>query len=144
MSPAAAPATPLSGATLLRQFASFAAIGALNAGIHVALVAGLVEAAGWTPVPANVLAFVVANLFSFWANSRWTFQSRRNLRRYARFITVSLAGLALTLSISALGQALGWHYLASVALLVGVLPIVSFGANRFWTWRPAPSPDQST
>lgn len=142
MRPAAAPATHRSGVALLRQFGSFAAIGALNAGIHLALVAGLVELAAWTPVPANVLAFVVANLFSYWANSRWTFRSARSLHRYARFITVSLAGLALTLAISALGQALHWHYLASVALLVGVLPTVSFGANRWWTWREAASPGQ--
>jgi putative flippase GtrA len=123
---------------LARQFAGYSVIGALNAGIHFMLVGLLVGVAGWSQVPANALAFAAANAFSFWANGRYTFGAGHGWRRYGRFAAVSLAGLALTLAISALGQARQWHFALTVLLLLVVLPLVSFTANRRWTWGREP------
>ena len=122
---------------LFAQFLRFAAIGVLNTLIHLGVVMGLVESGALPPVPANGMAFVAANLFSFWANSRFTFRAAPSLRRYGRFLTVSLAGLLLTLAASLLGEWLRWHYLGGVLLSFVLLPVLSFAANRWWTWREA-------
>ena len=120
---------------LFTQFLRFAVIGVINTLIHLAVVTGLVESGTLLPVPANGLAYMVANLFSFWANSRYTFRAQVNWHRYGRFLSVSAAGLLLTLMASQLGEWLHWHYLAGVLLSFVLLPILSFAANRWWTWR---------
>jgi putative flippase GtrA len=118
-----------------QELMRFSAIGLVNTGIHLTVVVGLVEWIRLQPVAANGLAFGVANAFSFWANSHWTFRAAPTRARYLRFLCVSLAGLGLALAASALAAAQGWHYLAGVVLSFVLLPLLSFAANRLWTWR---------
>ncbi|MDQ2779048.1 MAG: GtrA family protein [Pseudomonadota bacterium] len=122
----------------LRVFVAWALIGLVNASIHLAVVVGLVEGLRTNPVLANGCAFIVANLFSFWANSRWAFRARATGGHFLRFFTVSLVGLAAALGASALAAALGWNYLFGVAITFIVLPVMTFSAHRFWTWGGAP------
>lgn len=122
---------------LLTQFLRFAAIGVLNTLIHLSVVMGLVESGALPPVPANGMAFVAANLFSFWANSRFTFRVAPSLRRYSRFLSVSIAGLLLALATSLIAEWQRWHYLIGVSLAFIAWPLLSFSMNRWWTWgRP--------
>lgn len=124
-----------SRAELPRQFVRFCAVGGVNTAIHLAVVVALVEWAGTHPVPANAIAFGGANAFSFWANSRYTFRTAVAVGRWLRFVLVSLAGLALASGCSAVAALQDWHYLAGVALTFVVMPLLSFTANRCWTWR---------
>lgn len=119
---------------LYRQFACFSGIGVINTVIHVVAVVLMVELYGINPVAANVAAFMLANLFSFWANARWTFRESYDTARYLRFLTISLLGLLTTALLSALANALGWHYLVGIALIMVTLPIITFLAHRKWTW----------
>ena len=121
--------------SLARQFAGFSVLGLVNTAIHLAVVVGLVEGVAVFPVVANGLAFVCANVFSFWGNSRWVFRARPTRQRYARFLLVSLLGLAVSLGASALGESRHWHYLAGVALSFALLPALTFFAHRIWTWK---------
>ncbi|MBC7940451.1 MAG: GtrA family protein [Chitinophagaceae bacterium] len=132
-----APAPARTGAT--HQLAAFALVGLANTLIHLVVVMLLVEQAGLAAVPANGLAFAVANGFSFWANGRYTFRSAPTRWRYARFLGVSLTGLALSLAASAWAARMHWHYLAGVALTFLLLPLLSFAAHRWWTWRGVPA-----
>jgi putative flippase GtrA len=121
----------------MRQLLSWAAIGVANTGIHLIVVSALVEIGLWHPVPANGSAFVCANVFSFWANNRFTFQTPMNARRYLRFLLISLLGLCAALASSALAAAQAWHYLVGVVLTMLVLPLLTFAAHRWWTWGAA-------
>lgn len=118
-----------------RQLASFSLIGVCNTLIHLVMVMGLVELFSVYPVLANGVAFITANLFSFWANSRWSFRAAINRQRYIRFFVVSLLGLTVSLLASMLGEALHWHYLLGVLLTFIFLPLVTFLAHRNWTWN---------
>lgn len=119
---------------MLRQFASFSGIGLLNTLIHLSVVVALVDGVAVHPVPANALAFVVANTFSFFANTRWSFRNTPSVARYTRFLLVSVAGLALTVLLSGLAAAAGWHYLVGVGLICVALPLLSFFTHRSWTF----------
>lgn len=119
---------------LLRRFAAFSGIGVVNTGIHVGIVVALVESVGTHPVLANCLAFVAANAFSYWANSRWNYGMPMSRPRYLRFLAVSLAGLGTTMAMSAIAAAMAWHYLVGVAMVFVALPTLSFTAHHFWTW----------
>lgn len=120
-----------------RQFVGFAAVGLLNTLLHMGVLLGLVEGVGVQPALANGAAFVCANLFSYWANSRFTFRTTPTLRRYGRFALVSLAGLAVAILSTQAALALHFHYLVGVGVSFVLLPVLSFTANKVWTWRHA-------
>jgi putative flippase GtrA len=118
-----------------RQFTGFSLIGVVNTLLHLMVVTGLVELFSVHPILANGMAFITANLFSFWANSRWSFRAAVTRQRYMRFLAVSLLGLFVSLLAIAVSEALQWHYLAGVLLSFVFLPIVTFLAHRHWTWK---------
>jgi putative flippase GtrA len=118
-----------------RQLTGFSLIGIANSLIHLIIVIGLVELFSVHPLPANGIAFISANIFSFWANSRWSFRVVATRQRYMRFLAVSLAGLAVSLIAIAISEMLQWHYLAGVFLSFIFLPLITFLAHRNWTWR---------
>jgi len=118
-----------------RQLTGFSLIGIVNTLIHLMIVTGLVEILFVHPLPANGIAFMSANLFSFWANSRWSFRAILTRQRYLRFLTVSLAGLAVSLIAIMISEALHWHYLAGVFLSFIFLPLLTFFVHKNWTWK---------
>jgi putative flippase GtrA len=118
-----------------RQLTGFSLIGVVNTFIHLTLVTTLVEFLALHPMPANAMAFIGANLFSFWANSRWSFRTAITGQRYWRFLAVSLAGLGVSIVSIAVSEALRWHYLVGVLLSFLVLPLITFLAHRYWTWK---------
>ncbi len=118
-----------------RQFTGFSLIGIVNTLIHLVIVTGLVELFSVYSVLANGIAFISANFFSFWANSRWSFRAVISTQRYLRFLTVSLLGLAVSLLASIVSEALSWHYLIGVLLTFVFLPFITFCAHKNWTWK---------
>jgi putative flippase GtrA len=120
----------------LRTAAAWAAVGLANTLIHLGAVMTLVHGLGVPPVPANGLAFACANVFSYFANARFAFRSATSLMKYLRFLIVSLLGLAAALGSSALAQSRQWHYLVGVAISMALMPMLTYVAHRFWTWRP--------
>lgn len=120
---------------LLGKFARFSGIGVINTALHTAIVVLAVEILVIHPVPANGVAFVTANIFSYWANRRWSFRAPGSLRQYARFLAVSLLGLALTLIVSGFAAWAGWHYLIGLALVFVALPAFSFFLHWQWTFK---------
>jgi putative flippase GtrA len=91
--------------------------------------------ARWGLVAASVLAVELAAISNYLLNDTWTFAARsRSLRRFAKFNTASLAGLALNvLSVLVLTR-LGLYFL--VADLIGIA--AGFAANYAlsvrWVW----------
>lgn len=118
-----------------RQFTGFSLIGVVNTLLHLLVVTGLVELFSVHPIPANGMAFITANLFSFWANSRWSFRAAATRQRYMRFLAVSLLGLFVSFLAIVISEALQWHYLAGVLLSFVLLPLLTFLAHKHWTWK---------
>ena len=118
-----------------RQLTGFSLIGVINTLIHLGLVTALVELLTIHPMPANGMAFIGANLFSFWANSRWSFRTTLTHQRYLRFFTVSLIGLTTSILAIAVSEALKWHYLIGVAISFCIMPLLTFVAHRSWTYK---------
>ena len=118
-----------------RQLASFLCIGLAATAVHVAIATYLIGTHMLPIALGNAIAFVVANLFSYFSQSAYVFQRRPTSIQYWRFVTVSLVGLAFVVGISSALEALGVHYLASIGVVVLVVPIVTFGVHSVWTFR---------
>ena len=117
------------------RFAVFSGVGVLNTLIHTLFVVSLVEIFDIGSVVSNGVAFVVANLFSYWANGRWSFRVRPSVQQYGRFLIVSFLGLVITLLASGFASWVGWHYAFGMALVFVFLPILSFSLHFLWTFK---------
>ena len=120
---------------LFKKLANFSLICVLNTLIHAGMVIILIEKRETHPTLANAIAFAAANAFSYWANGRWSFNSRPSLKQYSRFLLVSILGLACTLTVSSLAVAAGWHYLVGLGMIFVALPVFTFILHWRWTYK---------
>jgi putative flippase GtrA len=122
------------GAEVLR----FGAVGIAATLTHVAIVLVLVEGGLARPFSANVVAFAAAVFVTYFGNHAWTFRlAGGHARHFPRFLPVALSGLALNQAIVYLiVDVLAWDYRISLALVVTVVPAITFVLNRQWAFRP--------
>jgi putative flippase GtrA len=118
-----------------RQFALFLCIGLGATAVHVVIAAYLIGTHMMPPALGNAIAFVFANLFSYFSQSTYVFQRPPTPAQYWRFLSVSLVGLAVVAAISSGLEVLGVHYLAGIAAVVLIVPIATFGLHSLWTFR---------
>ena len=118
-----------------REFGLFLCIGLGATALHVAIATYLIGMLMLPIALGNAIAFVAANLFSYFSQSTYVFQRPPTSVQYWRFLTVSLVGLVFVVAISSGLEALGVHYLVSIGVVVLVVPIVTFGVHSAWTFR---------
>lgn len=116
----------------------YGVIGVVNTLLHATTVIMLVEGSFTTAIPANVVGFGVANTVSFFANSFLTFRRRPSWRLYRMFLTVSLASLILTICLSSLAEAMRWHYLFGLVLIILFGPVLTFLLHKVFTFSRHP------
>lgn len=113
----------------------FGVAGLVSTGVHVSVAATLLAATFAGPTLANAIAICVATTCSYLLNTLWSFSAGLTRANLARFLAVSLGGLALTSAIAHTVAALGGHPWAGVAAVVVVVPPVTFLMHRYWTYR---------
>lgn len=116
------------------QFIKFAVIGVLNTLIHGGILTLAVEAFKADVVVANLIAFITANVFSYFMNSIVTFKAPIALLYYVKFFATSLFSLGLTLLIAWLAELYGLHYLVGFLFIIVLVPILSFFIMKFWAF----------
>lgn len=72
---------------MLKLFTKYITVGIVNTIIHWIVFGALVYFAAYDQSVGNLIAFLVAVTFSFFANAKFTFQARASGRRYFLFIT---------------------------------------------------------
>ncbi|MGD9887933.1 MAG: GtrA family protein [Halothiobacillaceae bacterium] len=121
------------------QFLPFAIIGFVNTFIHGSILVLSVERLDLDITASHLLAFFIANMFSYIANSKITFKSPITLLRYKRFFLASLLSLSLTLLLSWVANFYGLHYLAGFALIVVLVPVLNFIVIKTWVFAIHPA-----
>lgn len=118
------------------QLPLFLSVGLGATAVHAAIAAYLIGTHAMPLVLGNAIAFVFANVFSYLLQSAYVFQrGPTHLLQYWRFLSVSLAGLALVVAISSVLGVLGVHYLVSIVAVVSIVPFLTFLVHRVWTFR---------
>jgi len=120
---------------LARQAQRFAISGLLATGIHVLVAASFMRFAMPVPSIANGVAFGVASIFSYMANTMWSFSSPLHGSNLLRFVAVSSLGCLLAMSVSGTAEYLGLDYRFGIGLVVCVVPPITFVMHRCWTYR---------
>jgi putative flippase GtrA len=84
---------------------------------------------------ANSVAFLIATVFSYFINTKWSFSCILYKRNFLRFILVSFIGFFVTIFISRTAQYYGLHYGYGIAFVVFIVPPVTFFLHNIWTYR---------
>jgi len=113
----------------------FVLVGIAATFLHVTVAVGIVEMVAWHPSIANGIAFVIANIFSYAANTRWSFDAKYSLGSWCRFISVSLAAWFLTVAVSWVVAVAGGSYLLGISLVITIIPLLSYIGHRDFTFR---------
>lgn len=103
--------------------------------LHVLTAVALIKWFQVAPPVSNGMAFLIANLFSYIINTKWSFSSSLGTLIFMRFLAVSLFGFIISVGIAAVVEYLGFGYQYGVALVVLVIPLVSFVFHSIWTYR---------
>ena len=82
------------------EFIRFGLVGVVNTAVHAGIVIALMETFAPPAFLANGVAFLFANLMSYFLNSKFTFKAALSVLNYLRFLLVSLVSLVLTLLIT--------------------------------------------
>ncbi|RKF50657.1 GtrA family protein [Paraburkholderia fungorum] len=113
----------------------FGVSGLFATGLHVIVAMTLIRRAGTEPALANALAFASSTGCSYLLNTFWSFSSFPALANIGRFAMVSLGGLTLTALVAHATQVAGGAPGLGIAMVVCVVPPVTFIAHRGWTYR---------
>ena len=121
------------------QLFKFGVVGATGYLVNLIVFGALTGAADLHHIPAAIGAFLVAVTNNFLLNRMWTFRAeapgRHPGHQGARFLAVSVAGLAVNLAVlEALVSGAGLAELPSQAIAVAVAMPVNFIGNKLWTF----------
>jgi putative flippase GtrA len=121
---------------LHRQGVLFALFGLIATAIHAGTALLLHQKLGLGPLASNLCGYMAAVCVSYFGNARITFKKDVTIRSFLRFAVVSLAGLAMSQSITwVFTQALGQPFWLALAVAIGVVPVFTFIMSRAWTFR---------
>lgn len=126
--------------TELRQVARFAVVGGAATATHLSVGLLLAEHLAVAPFWANFAAFSAAVFVSYFGNLMWTFDmAAAGVGRLPRFVVVALCGLAANQAIvfAAVNMA-GWNYRVALAIVLLVVPVLTYLASRQWVFRTPP------
>lgn len=114
----------------------FSITGVITTGIHVVIAGTLIAGLHVLPYLANPIAFLAATMFSFGANTLWSFTSRMDRRTLRRYACVAALGFILTTAIAAAAEAARLDYRIGIMLVIALVTPTTFTLHNFWTYRP--------
>lgn len=121
---------------LLRQIASFGAVGLCATLVHVSLAWALIEQGALNGLFANACGAAAAFWVSYLGNARITFPGARGLPGGAiRYLAVTLVSLALSSAILALAESNGLPTYAYALIVVLTVPPTTFLLAKFWAFQ---------
>lgn len=118
-----------------REFLFFGLIGILNTFIHSSAVIISVEFFSINPIIGNIIAFFIANVFSFSMNSKYTFKVSYTWTRYMKFLIASQVSLILTILFASLAEYMRWHYLVGLLLVIFIAPLLTFLVQKTFVFN---------
>ncbi|MDB5441851.1 MAG: GtrA-like protein [Phenylobacterium sp.] len=121
---------------LVRQGGLFFVVGLAATAVHALVALGVRDLAHASAMAATASGYLCAVGVSYLGNARFTF-GRPALHgpQFVRFMVVSLSGFAVNAGVTwLLSNRLGWPFPATLAVIVVVIPALSFTASKLWAF----------
>jgi len=129
------------GNPLVIQFVKFGTVGVSNTLLTFLVYTLLLKVFGVWYLAASAIGFLVGATNGFLLNRRWTFKEHvGDALTPVRWGVVQTGGLLLNLALVAgCVSGLGMDELVGQAVAIAVVVVVTFVANRAWTFRTRPA-----
>ena len=120
----------------IRQFLSFAAIGAVGTAGHYTTLVICVELLTIRPIIASTLGFIVGAVINYFLNYHLTFRSqKKHTEALSKFMIAATVGMFINMAIMSLAlKVLMLYYLLSQVLATALVLIWNFSINKVWTF----------
>lgn len=115
------------------NFLKFSFFGGASTLVYVVSSFLLVKS-GLSPEISSCLAVLMSGLFSYYANTRWTFQKKASRSSFFRFYVVTIISSIFSSFEIHYARALSIGYWGCIALVVFTMPLITFSAHRLWTY----------
>lgn len=123
----------------MTTFFRYVLVGAFSTALHYALLVFGVELLAWPAYAASGFGAVVGAQLAYAGNRSLTFSHRGAIKAsWLKFQTTALLGALAGMAIVGLGVRLGLHYLWAQGLATLLVLGLTFGINRYWTFRRDP------
>jgi putative flippase GtrA len=123
---------------IMKQLCWFVAVGCAAAATHWLVVVAVVSFAGYAPLIANVIGWLIAFCVSFLGHYQLTFKLQHAplSRALRRFFAVSALGFGVNeLAYAYLLHATTLRYDVLLALILIAIAVMTFILGRFWAFR---------
>lgn len=119
------------------QFARYAVAGGTSVVTHLIVLILLVEAFAVEKGIASTIGFLTAIPVNYALQHRFVFdRTGRHWRFFSRYVAVTLAALGLNAALFLLGiNVLGFHYLPTQIVVIGLIFVLNFHVNRAFTFN---------
>lgn len=128
-------------ASLVTQFAKFGIVGVSNTLLSFAIYTILVKGFGVWYIAASAIGFAIGAVNGFLWNRSWTFKGHvGDALTPVRWFVVQGCGLLVNLGLVFLFvDGAGLDKLLGQAVTIAIVTVLTFFANRTWTFRMDPS-----
>jgi putative flippase GtrA len=131
---------------VLRQFVSFAGVGAVATAVQYGV---LIVAVEWLHIDAvlgSCTGFILSAAGNYWLNYHFTFHSQQShVVAASRFALVAAGGLALNAgAMMLLVDSLKWTYLPAQLVTTAPVLLWNFFGNRSWSFAVDPHEPRDT
>jgi putative flippase GtrA len=136
--------TPLT--EFLSRFSKYTAAGAIGTVAHYLVLAIAVELMHAQVLPATTLGFIAGAIINYQLNRRVTFRHVGVAPfAFGRFFLIAVIGVTINyLVVMLLVRVATLHYLVCQLIATGVVLVLSFLANAFWTFRERRNPGETS
>jgi putative flippase GtrA len=129
-------------ATLARQIIEFALAGSVGFAVNASALHALI-AGGLGPIPAEMISFLVASLFTWQINRHRAFASCRDRSRpwpaeWARYVAAGAGGYVVTNTVFAAGIWYGFSPLVSLVIGATAAAAFNFLSCLQWVFKKLP------
>ena len=131
--------------SIFRQGGLFFLVGLCATGVHALVALAVRDLAHASAMASTASGYVCAVGVSYLGNARFTFgRPALHGAQFARFLVVSLTGFAANAALTwLLSSRLGWPFPATLAVIVVVIPALSFAGAKLWAFAAHETPDQA-
>lgn len=121
----------------LLSIGRFTLIGILAASVHISIAWVLIAQAIFTPLPANIIAFLLAFMVSFSGHYYWTFGARSDIfQSLRRFLIIAVCAMIINnLILVFLLQYKLIPAVLSVVIAACIIPVVTYILSHFWAFK---------
>ncbi|MFT5707328.1 MAG: putative flippase GtrA [Oceanospirillaceae bacterium] len=119
----------------VRQLIRFLVVGIIATTIHLTLSFLLMLGSGFTLMWANISAFFVVFLFSYYTNTSWSFSTGVNADNFKKYLCVALGNVICIAITASYFDSDYESKLVGVFVISSILPSLSFTLQKFWVYN---------